>query len=186
MILRLLVIISFFILTTSFAFAGGKISAQNVVERFQMYCFETEANFVRIERVVKAMKLKRFPDDIAKAVAAPNSKKTKLYLVQNIDNNRYISLGFAQPNTCSINVQGIDFLAIKNLMIKQYKLTHFDTDDIGLQINTMYILGGGLANNKNAREFGAIFLVYGKPSMGYLGGTIGYLPPDTAKAYFDK
>jgi hypothetical protein len=181
MIFRALFTVLFFFISIPYGFAENKISVLDAVESFQIYCFETKANFTQIERLIRPLKLKQFPDDVASAAGGPDALTTKLYLVKKAYDNSFILLGFSKPNACSIMVRGIKFLPIRSLMIEQFKLAYHQTLKIGSHINEIYIPGGVLGKEQDAVRFGSIMLQYPKPSMGNLEGTIGYFPPDEAK-----
>lgn len=127
------------------------------------------------------MKFIQLSEDYANAFSGENSIKTEMYLVEKVDDEKGIFLAFGQPNACSINVQGVDFLPIKKTIIEQFQLAHVRTNDIGLQINELYIPGGVSGSKKEFAELGGVALMYPKPSMGNHGGTIAYIPPEQAK-----
>ena len=166
---------------------ASNVSANNAsltfkpIEFFQGYCFATTADFAQIKKMIKPMKFKQLPEEYANAFSAKNAIKTELYLVEKIDNEIGMLLAFGQPDACSINVQGVDFLPIRKTMIEQFKLAHVRTKNIGLQINELYVPGGISGNKQDIAELGVVTLMYPKPSMGYLGGTIGYIPPEQAQ-----
>jgi hypothetical protein len=181
MINKLFIIISCILATSFFVVADDENLTLKAVESFQGYCFATDANFVQIEKLISVLQLKQLPDNYAAALGGPDAKKTKLYWIEESHDKKAIFLGFSQPDACSIRIQNVDFLPIKKLMMEHFKLVHCFTDDVGLQINEMYVPGGISGSKIEAKKYGLIAFMYPKPSMGHSGGTISYIPPETAK-----
>lgn len=183
---RIIFTVQLLLLFSSFTFADDKNFNLKVIESFQSYCFSTDADFKKIEQLIKAMPLKQLPEKYAQAVSGVDSVKTKLYLIEKINETSAILLGFSQPNACTISVQGVDFLPIKKIMIEQFKLAKGYSSDTGLETIEIYVPGGVLGNKKEAAEFGVILLKYPKPSLGYHGGAISFFPSKQAKKLFKK
>lgn len=176
----------FLLILSSETFADDKNINLKVIESFQSYCFATDADFNKIKKMIEALPLKQLPEKYAQAVSGVDSVETKLYLVEKINKSSGIFLGFSQPNACTISVHGIDFLPIKKIMIEQFKLVKGYSSDIGMETTEMYVPGGVSGNKKEAAEFGVILLKYPKPSLGYNGGAICFMPSQQAKKMFNN
>ena len=163
------------------AFADDKTLQEKALVAFHTYCYSTNADFDYIERLIKPLGFKEMPEKYVKALSPDSSSKNKVYQVGKFVDKKGIYLGFGEPANCSVNIQGADFLELKKMMIKEFQLLHVVTDDVGLQVNEMYVPGGTSGSGQEAAELGVIMMMYPKPSFDPSTGTISFMPPKQAR-----
>jgi len=172
-------------MSSSKVVAGDDRLSTEALNFFDAFCLATNADFDRIKELIEPMNYRKLPTEYADAMSVKDSTNNELYLVEKINDEKIILLAFSQPNACSVNVQGVDFLPIKKEMIEQFKLVHVATKDIGMQMYEVYVLSGSIGGKREIAEFGAITVTYSKPEMGFLAATMQYLPPEQAKRFFN-
>ncbi len=95
------------------------------------------------------------------------------------DVGMFIMLGYAKPDTCSINIQGISYVNIKKKVQAIYQLVLAVKDDVGLQTTEMYVPGGKNGSKQEASDLGLVLITYPKSGNGV---TLGYIPPEAIKS----
>lgn len=169
---------------------ANELNSQQWVEKalsdFQGYCYNTNADYKKIEDLVKVLNLKQIDDKFKALFMAPGSQKAQAYFLHvNKATNDSLVLSFSVPNACTIaSVKG----NIKDLFITQavkyFKLKLVARNDIGVQVMDIYIPNGKLGTKEEMNEKGAILFSYFKTKSLSDTFMMAYMPPNTIKSTF--
>lgn len=158
------------------------------VQIFEMHCYRPSADFKTIVGAAEALKLKPIPKEL-EPLMAPEEGGGRGFVVklEKADGKvmKAILLGVSPRNTCSVYANGYNAEVVLTSARETYQLFSIMRDDIGLQVNEMFVPGGKSKQKSEAREKGVIAVMISKPKSG--GGdaiTLSYISPDTAKQLF--
>lgn len=151
------------------------------VQKFEAYCYRTGADHDRATAWAKATHLKRIPKEMEKA-AGPLSGGGEVYVIK-VDrkNGRTMFLGVSDKDTCSVAALGYDTKAIIESIRSNYDLKLLDSNKVGLQVNELYVPGGGSNPVEKIPELGIVGIMYAKDNSGV---TLSYISPSTARRLF--
>jgi hypothetical protein len=176
---KLILSIACLFFATQVAYSDNSALSKNAVKSFQSLCLSTNADYDRIKSTIKTMKLVQLPEQFATSAFGPNTTDAELYVLEKAERPKIVLLGIGKPNICTISVQGIDFSETKKTVIKEFKLKHLFTNQIGLQTHELYVPNGKHGSKEEIETNGIIGFIYSD-----LRGQINYMPPETAAASF--
>ena len=149
------------------------------METFEMYCYQSAANYQRVVATAKALNLPPVPEKFMAVMGAQVGSGSGFVVVNDKAKRRMMLLGASDQNTCSVFAQGYDIEAIKASLVDNYHLKVIHREDLGLQINEMHIPNGVKGTVGEGSKYGMIGLVYPKdPAADSI--TISFVPPETA------
>ena len=157
--------------------------AMYVLESFQAFCWEPDAEFAQIEKMARAAKLKTVPPEISNAMAGPDSKRTQAYFLSK-EGDGYTILGISEPDVCVISYSGADSKRVKEFLTAYFKPNLVHKDEVGLQTTETYVLGGSSGSITEAARDGLIMFTYAKEATEVRAGTVSWMPPRTARLIF--
>lgn len=161
--------------------------ALKLVNYFEMYCYQTGADFSRTTSMADALEMQEIPRDKLIGMMPLNDiEDGKGYLLEHdeVSQQGILMMAVSGLDACSVTGSNIEHGDVLEYMSREYHLLEFFKGDTGLQINTLYIPGGNSEAVEEAHEKGVISIMHSKPNAISNGITIGYLPPRTTQVVY--
>lgn len=133
------------------------------------------------------MEFKPLPKQL-EPLAAPQEGNGRSFVVKleikGKDVEKAIFLGVSDRNTCSIYANGYDAKKVFASAKLTYRLFSVMRDDLGLQVNEMFVPEGTSKRISEAHEKGIVGVMMVKPGSDDDAITLSYVPPETAEQVF--
>ena len=158
------------------------------IQIFERHCFRPDAQYDTITALAEAMNLDPLPANLEPFMASQEGKG-KGYVVEverdGSEFKRILLLGASELNTCSVYAQGYQADEILEEAKLNYQLLSIMRDDVGLQVNEMFIPGGVSSRISEAHSKGVIGVMVAKPGSGAGDAiTLSFTSPGTARKIF--
>lgn len=158
-----------------------------LVNYFEMYCYQTDANLPRITSMADALGLQEIPQGMLSGIMPINDvEEGKGYVLEHDDVSQkgIIMMAVSGQDACSIIGANIEHESAIEYVLKEYQMIELFKHDVGLQSTTLYIPGGESKATEEAYKKGVVAIVNNKPGSISNGITISFLPPRTAQEIY--
>ena len=155
------------------------------VKQFDELCYRTEAQFDRVSRVAKARGLEKASGQLQELLSSGKAADGDSYVITfDQDNPQVMVLGLGKNGTCAVFAAGYGADDVEASLKTHFRLLEVASDDMGLQVATMYVPDGTTQMISEAHEKGIVFIMRSKPGATDSGDEIilTYAPPAVAKA----
>lgn len=158
------------------------------VQMFEAHCYRPGANYKTIVAAAEAMKLKPVPKRLEPLIAPQEGSGRSFVVIIEKEDTKVVSailLGVSDRNICSVYASGYDAKKVLASAKETYKLFSVMRDDIGLQINEMFVPGGTSKRISETHTNGVVGVMMAKPNSGNGDAiTLSYVSPGAAKQIF--
>lgn len=161
--------------------------SSKVVTHFETFCYQTGASFQHAVALADMLEKQEISDkNLAGVMPLDDVEDGKGYVLElDKPGKRAILMAVVTgQDACSIAATGADQDEVMSSMSENYRLREVATNDIGLQVNTLYIPDGTSESIRESHHKGMIAIMKNKPGASVDTMTISYIPPRTAKVKF--
>lgn len=160
------------------------------IRMFEMHCYRTGADFHTIVAAAEVMKLKPIPDALQPLMAPQEGEGRGFVLEVEREGGKVsnaIMLGVSDLNACSVSSYGNGAESILEEARDIYRLRSVARDDLGLQVNELFVPDGRTGHMSEAHEKGLIGAMVAKPHSGSGDAiTLSYLSPKAVKQHLGR
>lgn len=151
-----------------------KSPAQKTIEVLEGICVQNSEDFTAIDRMARALGAKELDKKFGEGDPVMHKLGGKTYIFTHEGTNFIV--GYAKGGGCTVASRDIDQKRLKELLLKNYKLVHRDTETDGTQIQELFEFP-----KKSIYSGSFISLTYGKMETGWKEGSVGFVPANATK-----